>query len=154
MKQFFVPADFRIPEVLETDRFRLRPLIIKDLDKDYEAVISSLDHLQAHRVFGEKSSWPPADLTKEQNLKDLKWHQKEFQTRSSFTYTVMNLDETQCLGCVYIFPSKKEGFDAAVFMWVRESEYKKGLDTILFQTVKDWIEKDWPFKKVAYPGRE
>jgi hypothetical protein len=30
----------------------------------------------------------------------------------------------------------------------------KGLDAILFNSVKEWIEKDWPFKKVAYPGRE
>jgi hypothetical protein len=30
----------------------------------------------------------------------------------------------------------------------------KGLDTTLFNSVKQWIEKEWPFKKVAYPGRE
>ena len=39
-------------------------------------------------------------------------------------------------------------------MWVRESEIANGLDSILFSTVKKWVSEDWPFKKVAYPGRE
>jgi len=39
-------------------------------------------------------------------------------------------------------------------MWIRTSMLDKGLDDILFNSVKEWIEKDWPFKKVAYPGRE
>jgi len=38
-------------------------------------------------------------------------------------------------------------------MWVRKSEFEKGLDPILFKTVKKWIQEKWPFKKVAYPGR-
>ena len=39
-------------------------------------------------------------------------------------------------------------------MWVRESAYDEGLDSILFATVKDWISKEWPFKNPGYPGRE
>lgn len=147
-----VPRDFQVPEVLETDKFRLRMLRVTDIVKDYDAVMTSIDHLQG--VFGERSKWPSKDLTLEQDLIDLGWHQKEFQTRSSFAYTVMNLDESQCLGCVYIFPSRSPDFEADVFMWVRKSEFDKGLDPILFKTVKDWITNKWPFKKVRYPGRE
>lgn len=44
-------------------------------------------------------------------------------------------------------------YDALIYMWVRESEFAGGLDSILFHTVKEWINKDWPFNKVAYPGR-
>ncbi len=78
----------------------------------------------------------------------------EFETRSSFAYTVMNLDESECLGCVYIYPTEKPGFDAKVYVWVRKSEFDKGLDSILFNTVKQWVAREWPFKNVAYPGRE
>jgi hypothetical protein len=39
-------------------------------------------------------------------------------------------------------------------MWVRQSEYDLGLDEILFQTVKVWIDAVWPFDRVDYPGRE
>ena len=147
-----VPLDFKVPKVLETDKFRLRMLTVNDVVKDYDAVMTSIDHLQG--VFGPRSKWPSSDLTFEQDLIDLGWHQKEFQTRSSFAYTVMNLEESECLGCVYILPTDKSDYDAEVYMWVRESAYDEGLDPVLFETVKKWIEEIWPFKKVAYPGRK
>lgn len=152
MTKPLVPKDFIVPQLLETDKFRLRMLKVTDVVKDYDAVMTSVDHLQG--VLGVGRNWPSKDLTFEQDLIDLGWHQKEFQTRSSFAYTVMNLDESQCLGCMYIFPSGSPEFEVDVFMWVRKSEFDKGLDPILFNTVKDWIKKKWPFKKVRYPGRE
>jgi hypothetical protein len=39
-------------------------------------------------------------------------------------------------------------------MWVRQSEYDRGLDGVLFQAVRDWMGSAWPFASVAYPGRE
>jgi hypothetical protein len=148
----FVPPGFIVPEVLEKDNFRLRMLKAADTEKDYDAVMTSIDHLQG--VFGKNSTWPSKDLTLEQDRRDLEWHQNEFLNRLSFTYTVMDLDETICLGCVYIFPSRKRGFEADVTMWVRKSEFDKGFDPILYKTVKHWITDKWPFKRVRYPGRE
>lgn len=152
MSKPFVPADFVTPEKLETDKFRLRMLTVNDVVKDYDAVMTSVEHLQG--VFGERSKWPSHDLTLEQDLIDLGWHQKEFQQRSSFAYTVMNLDESQCLGCMYIFPSSQDDYEADVFCWVRKSEYDKGLDAELFDAVKTWVEERWPFQKVRFPGRD
>ena len=148
----FVPPDFSIPEKLETEKFLLRMLTVNDVVKDYDAVMTSIDHLKG--VFGPQSKWPSKELTLEQDLIDLGWHQKQFQRRTSFAYTVMNIEESQCLGCVYIDPTNKIGYDAEVYLWVRESEVENGLDSILYEAVKNWIEKEWPFKKVAYPGRE
>ena len=34
MEKKFIPADFKIPYLLETDRFRLRMLSVFDIDKD------------------------------------------------------------------------------------------------------------------------
>jgi hypothetical protein len=152
MPKLFVPPEFNVPDVLETDTFRLRMLKATDVAKDYDAVMTSIDHLQG--VFGNNSKWPSKDLSFEQDLKDLEWHESEFKNRSSFTYTVTNLDESICLGCVYIFPSRNRKFEADVYMWVRKSEFDKGLDPILFTTVKNWIAEKWPFKKVRYPVRE
>ena len=152
MSKTFVPKDFQVPEKLETATFRLRMLTVNDVVKDYDAVMTSIDHLQG--VFGPNSKWPSRELTLEQDLIDLGWHQKEFQRRRSFAYTVMNLDESQCLGCVYLDPSKNEAVDAEIYLWVRQSEFEKGLDPILFSAVRDWIAKAWPFKNVLYPGRE
>ncbi len=148
----FVPDDFEIPTLVETEHFRLRMLSVYDVEKDYEAVIESRELL--HTIFG--GTWPRPGFTLEENLADLERHQQEFLDRKAFAYTVVSLDETKVLGCLYINPCPPEmkGADAAVYMWVRQAEYDKGLDEVLFNTVKDWINSDWPFRKVIYPGRE
>ena len=152
-KTTFLPKDFKIPQQLETNRLRLRMLKVSDVVKDYDAVMSSIEHLQKTKPFGPNQKWPKG-LTFEQNLIDLGWHQKEFQIRSSFAYTVMNHDESECLGCIYIEPTSNLGYEAKVFLWVRQSEVDSGLDEHLFESVKKWIAEMWTFKKVAYPGRD
>lgn len=147
----FLTVEYKVPETLQNEHFRIRMLTVNDVVKDYDAVMTSIDHLQG--IFGPKSKWPSQDLTFEQDLIDLAWHQKEFQLRSSFAYTVVRLDESEVIGCLYIFPTDKLDYDAVITMWVRSSVLKEGLDSILFNTVKQWIDEDWPFKKVAYPGR-
>ena len=145
-------ADYSVPSVLETSEFRLRMLSVHDVVKDYEAVITSREHLQG--VFGPKNQWPTADLSLEQNLIDLGWHQKEFQNKTSFAYTVVSLDETRCLGCVYIDPAKPSHYDAQVIFWVRQSELARGLEEQLLAAVKLWMSDAWPFEQVGFPGRE
>ena len=146
----FVPRDFKIPQRLETDEFRLRMLSVNDVVKDYDAVMSSVEHC--------KTVWPggkwPEGLTLEQNLIDLGWHQKEFQTRRSFAFTVVRPDESRVLGCVYIVPTRKSGHDAEVYLWARESELASGLEARLQVAVREWLASTWPFKSPAFPGRE
>ena len=146
----FVPTGYKVPETLETTGFRLRMLTVNDVVKDYDAVMSSVDHC--------KTIWPggkwPLGLTLEQNLIDLGWHQKEFQTRRSFAYTVVRPDESMVLGCVYIEPTRKQGYDAEVYLWARQSELAGGLEGRLHAVVKDWIATKWPFNAVGYPGRD
>lgn len=149
----FVPKDFQIPEGLTTDRLRLRPLTIHDLDADYEAVMSSVDHLRRSQPFGPDHDWPTNDLSRDQNLIDLGWHQKEFQNRSSFAYTVVHPEGRACLGCVYIYPSRRSPHDASIMFWIRASELSSGLEVHLMESVQRWIERDWPFSDPCYPGR-
>jgi hypothetical protein len=147
----FLPREFVVPVLIETDRFRIRPLTIHDVVKDYDAVMSSVEHLQATLPLW---GWPPEDLTLEQDLVDLGWHQKEFQQRSSFDYAVMSLDERRLLGCVYIDPPEKVGADAEVTFWVRADELATGLEAALEATVRQWVADVWPFTDVVYPGRD
>ena len=58
------------------------------LVKDYDAVATSREYLwdQFGQAWGPS---PSADLTLEQDLIDLAWHQRKAQRRSSFTYAVM-----------------------------------------------------------------
>jgi hypothetical protein len=148
--QPFVPTGFNVPEKLETPEFRIRTLTVNDAVKDYDAVVTSVEHL--------KTVWPgsnwPQDLTFEQDLIDLGWHQKEFQIRRSFAYTVVTPSESQVVGCVYINPTRRSGFDAEVFLWARQSKLAGGLEERLYRKVQEWLQADWPFKKVAFPGRD
>ena len=147
----FIPDEFEVPKVLETEHFRLRMLSVDDVEKDYEAVIESRKLLRG--MFG--GPWPSEGFTIEENLIDLERHQREFLNREAFAYTVVSLDESKVLGCLYINPPKEESGNLPyVNMWVRQSEFDKGLDEILFQTVKEWIKNDWPFEKILFPGRE
>ncbi|MBA4293071.1 GNAT family N-acetyltransferase [bacterium] len=144
----FVPADFIVPQVLKTEDSQLRMLTVNDVVRDFDAVMSSVEHCKT--IWGGK--WPEG-LTLEQNLIDLGWHQKEFQTRRSFTYTVVDPADSMVLGCVYIMPTRKVGFDAEVYLWIRESHLASGMESRLFKAVQDWVTSAWPFTAVAYPGR-
>ena len=148
----FVPADFQVPEEFENERFRIRQLTANDAEKDYEAVMSSLDHLQD--MFLAEWEWPPGDLTMGDEKIDLGKEEKRFRNRTSFAYTVVTLDESQVLGSVYFYPTGKGGYDADITMWVRKSAFDEGLDPILFDSVKQWVSEEWPFKNAGYPGRE
>lgn len=147
----FLPHDFVVPTLVETERFRIRPITVHDVVKDYDAVMTSAEHLRrSFPLWG----WPPEDLTLEQNLIDLGWHQKEFQLRSSFDYAVMSPGEKRLLGCVYVDPPEKIGADAEIVFWVRSDETETGLEAALDETVRRWVAEDWPFDSVIYPGRD
>ena len=148
-KRPFVPTEFVVPGEFATAKFTLRMLSIDDVEKDFEAVISSAARVS---IVWPDSGWP-AGLTLRQNLIDLGWHEKEFQNRTSFAYTMVSPDESQVLGCVYFYPTEKVGYDAEVFLWVRETEAATDLDHELFEVVQHWLASDWPFENPAYPGR-
>jgi len=77
----FLPSDHPIPPGLERPRFRLRPITVNDVVRDYDAVMSSAEHLRRHfPLWG----WPDADMTLESDLVDLGWHQREALLRRSF----------------------------------------------------------------------
>lgn len=146
----FLPPEFVVPASAGNARFRLRSITIHDAFKDYDAVMSSRDHLWSR--FGAIWGWPAADLSLEQNIIDLAWHQKEFQLRSSFDYAVMAPDESRLLGCVYIDPPHATGTDADIWFWARQSELASGLEDQLGAFIDAWLATDWPFGKVTVNG--
>ena len=113
----FVPPDFVVPLRLEHPNFVLRPLLITDVVKDYDAVMTSVAELRG--IFGPTSDWP---------------------------------GETLCLGCTYIYPSACADCDADAYCWIRSS-HAAALDRLLYEAFKTWLESDWPFRHIAFPGR-
>ena len=153
-KEPFVAADFRVPEmyVSRQGTFKLKPLGPKYASRDYAAYMSSIQHLQ--KTFTFSTSWPHAGLTMAEAVKDVEGEQAGFAARRKFTYAVLNPNESRELGCVYISPSNKEGYDATVRMWVTENQFVIGFEDRLFLEVKAWVNSRWPFARVAYIGRE
>jgi RimJ/RimL family protein N-acetyltransferase len=139
-----VPEIFDVPETLEHPRFRLRMLTIHDVDKDLEAI--------HERVLKDGIPDPWLETTRDENLVVLGWHQKEFESRRSFAYTVVTPDESRVLGCVYLYPDDE--LDVDVRMWVRRDAWENGLDSELEQAVKDWLEAKWPFERVRFRERD
>ena len=149
MGRRFIPSTTEVPTGLEQERFRLRPITIHDTVRDYDAVMSSREHLWS--LFGEAWGWPPAGLTLEQDLIDLAWHQKEADLKAAFNFAVMSPDESRLLGCVYVDPPTKQGYAAEVFWWCRPDE--PGLEEEVGAAAQAWVAAEWPFERVAYPGR-
>lgn len=147
----FVAKEFVVPEELVTADFRLRMLTVHDVVRDFEAVVASTPHLS--KLFPSSGGWP-AGLTLEDNLIDLGWHQREFKDRRSFAYTVLSLDGTKVVGCVYINPTRKIGYDADVTFWARESYQGGPADRALEAAVRAWVATEWQFANPAFPGRD
>jgi hypothetical protein len=138
-----VPDEFEVPDVLEQERFRLRKLTVDDVVKDFDAICDRVDHRGNPR--------PPFVETVAENLVDLGWHQREFEMRRSFAYTIVAPDESRVLGCAYIDPS--DTHDARVWMWVRRDAYEDGLDPVVEAVLREWLERDWPFERVDWGKR-
>lgn len=139
----FVPENFAIPAQLSNDRIRLRMLSVADAQKDYEAVVETRSRLRKSSHHG----WPRDGFTLDENVADLKRHEREFLNREAFAYTVVALEESRVLGCVYINPADAE-HEAVVRFWVRDSE--QALLTFLMNTVQTWVADVWPFTAVRF----
>jgi hypothetical protein len=148
MKNHFkLDKSFVVPLKVEASKFILRALSIHDVVKDYDAVMTSQEHLW--RRFGEVWGWPQKDLSFEQDLVDLAWHQKEFELKNSFAYTVINLDQSKVLGCVYLYPSRTDDIDADVWFWARESEHQFNLEQDIKVFLMGWLSNFWSFNRIS-----
>jgi hypothetical protein len=155
----FVPATFEPPTGLVAAAFTLEPLGPRHNESDYAAWSSSIAHIQATPGF-PWFSWP-REMSLAQNLADLEMHERDFENRVGFTYTVLDPERRDVIGCVYIYPLRVGGGDgaperrageASVRSWVRAD--RASLDEPLWRAVGAWLESDWPFEHVAYASRD
>jgi hypothetical protein len=141
----FVPDDAVIPLGLVTEQFRLEPLGPHHNDADRAAWMSSIPHIQATPGF-IGHDWPPDDgMSAEANERDLVGHAADFEARRGFTYTVLDPGSGDTIGCIYLYPPKREGYDVAVLSWVTAAHAE--LDAPLAGTILEWLERDWPFTR-------
>jgi hypothetical protein len=144
-----VPPDFAPPAGLEMSQFRLEPLGPEHNEPDYAAWTSSIEHIQQTPGFPD-GRWPD-DRSIDDNLRDLRRHADDFASRRGFTYTVLDPETSDVIGCVYIYPDGTGPRRASVQSWVRASRAE--LDLPLYQAVSDWLATSWAFESVAYAPR-
>jgi hypothetical protein len=148
----FYPDDALVPVELRTDEFFLRPLRAADVALDYEAVMATQESLR-QRTAGR---WPRPGFTIEENLADLEGHEADFQARRGFTYTVMNPNETRCLGCVYVYPLEDEtdgktgDSQAVIWFWIRPDGVAADLDRRVLEAIVSWRRNDFAFDRVLF----
>jgi RimJ/RimL family protein N-acetyltransferase len=148
----FYPDDAFVPTELRTDKFLLRPLRAADVALDYEAVMATQEPLR-QRTGGR---WPRPGFTIEENLTDLEGHEADFQARRGFTYTVMNPNETRCLGCVYVYPLEDDrdgetgDNEAVVWFWIRPDRVAEDLDRRVLEAIVPWLRNDFAFDRVVF----
>jgi RimJ/RimL family protein N-acetyltransferase len=155
----FYPPDAPVPAELRTAELLLRPLRATDAALDYDAVMASRERL-LRRSAGQ---WPRVGFTLAENRADLEQHEAEFHARVAFAYTVMNPDETACLGCVYIYPLRRtlERYgapaeliaaaaedEAEASFWVRQDREADDLDRRLLAALLPWLRDAFAFGRL------
>ena len=147
----WLPDDFQHPTRLDLPTgHHLRPIRAADTEIDFPAVMGSRDRLWA--IYGEAWGWPPATMTIEADREDLARHEREIEAHESFNYAVLDEDEAQLLGCVYIDPpeDEPEGVGAVVSWWVVDDAVGTPLQAALDDAIPRWLAEVWPLDGVRF----
>lgn len=150
MSSVFVPIEFGVPRSFEGPGFHLEPLSAEHNERDHAAWMSSIEHIAATPGVEDWNGEWPVPMSLEDNLGDLVMHADEFEERTAFAYSILDGDEV--IGCLYIDPPTREGHDADVRSWVRESRAE--LDAVVWHTISNWLAESWPFANPYYAARD
>jgi uncharacterized glyoxalase superfamily protein PhnB len=129
----------------------LRPIREADVAIDYPAVMGSRERLWAK--YADTFGWPPATMTYEEDRKDLARHEAEQAVQETFNFAILDEDETELLGCIYIDPPSPHspaGSDAMVSWWVVDQMVGSELERALDEFVPGWLAEVWGFGAVDY----
>ena len=146
--------------------FVLRPIVADDAELDYAAVMETREYLRLWR----QSTWPEDDFTVEENRKDLVECEERHLAGRAFTYTVLDPAGTECLGCVYVYPTRATflaraavtpvgddewaDVEAVVFFWARQPQMEAGMDQRLLAALRAWFTEEWKLTRTVYATSE
>lgn len=151
MSYLFVPENFKAPFQVDANQFVLRKLTVDEVEKDYEAVMSSKESLR--QIFSENDDWPSDTMTIKDNYNDLLEHQNEFDNNKGFAYTVVKPDDSKCIGCLYIYPFSLGVYDSQIYYWLID-EVNEELGESFRAFIDQWIPETFKLNKNAFPGRD
>lgn len=134
-----------VPREFIASEFVLRPLHERHAEIDRAAFLSCRERLNTELQW---NGWPPADMTLQANRQDLAEHYAEFQSGAAFAFTVLSVDESKCLGCIYIERTHDERVAQFAFWMVDEA---LNVEETLVKTVLKWLHNRWSFQRVLIP---
>lgn len=157
VKIISLPTGVVAPKRLTFEDLVARPLTRQDIKDDLEGVNSSIEIIRKTRG----GSWPSGQISEEEDLLDLAWHEHEFLHNSSFAYVIYNTDG-QYIGCFYLYgmgirsdlTEKLANYDIDASWWVTTTAYEKGYYQKLYKSLQLWLGNDFAFKKIHYSNKE
>ncbi|MHA1907964.1 MAG: hypothetical protein ACW98Y_11760 [Candidatus Thorarchaeota archaeon] len=151
----FYPKDKSVPEELVFDNIRIRQLRASDNELDYKAII--------------ESGFRPEGFPQEENLKQIARHEEDHDHKKEFAFTILNVEETECYGCIFVkplVPFLKYAFfndsiiehlaleqtDPGVSFWITPNGWKMNLYDKLLEELPKWFEREWPYESLYLFG--
>lgn len=151
----FYPKDKEVPKELIFENYKLRQLKATDNYLDHVAVI--------------ESGFRPEGFSRKENLEQISRHEKAHDIKEEFAFTIMNLEETYCYGCLFIKPIVPflkfaffndrliehialEDNDPGFSFWLTPKGWDEGLYGKLLDQLLEWFKSDWPFEKCYILG--
>lgn len=149
------------------DGFIVRPVLPSDNALDHDAVMETREFLYH---WEQDPPYPPEDFSVDDNLADLEQMHAAHLDGTRYAYTVMNSDETRCLGCIYLLPNNDRMYrtaevtsddgtdfstiDMTVSLWVRTSTWESGFEGKLLAAVLAWLRTDWTIERPVFLTNE
>ena len=127
-------------------------------------IFSVLSYSKSAYATEKIKSWLiPEGFPKEENLKELSRHEDDHNKKLEFAFTILDLDETECYGCIYIKPLvpflkfaffndrifehlQFEQTDPGTSFWITPTGWKMNLYEKLIEELPKWFEREWPFE--------
>ena len=143
------------PFTRRTSRVHIEPVAPRIRDLDYEAYMSSVDHLvQSFWAGGraDEEPWPTPDITPDAGNLDAQNCWTSFGRGEAFSFAALTPDRTKQLGCTYFWPTGDgdDPYEAANRIWVIESELATDLDRHLLEETLAWVEEKWEFNRIIF----
>lgn len=144
----WIPAPEPPPAYLKEADFVLRPLTVDLNELDFAAMCD------------RRQSPAPPGYSLADNLVAVQAHAADHAARRTFTFSVLDLTESEVLGCVYLYPLASllnrarageelyrdlTGHEVAVHFWVRDRELQSGLLENLLDSLYGWLCLEWGF---------
>ena len=155
-------TDIIIHDQFESGKFKLLPLLVKNNELDYNAVMEARSFLNKLN----DGRWPTVDFTLDQNREDLMGHEKSRKKREEITFSIFDSLGEKVIGCIYIRPIKKRlqeiipqsdfeklnlhNDSASIWYWFVPKAVGEGIEDIFLREFKKWLVEDWNFPFIAY----